>query len=246
LSDFISVNGESVDFKNAVLRSNFRDGNFMRETVEDLLVRDYAKRNDISATDQELQVAADEYRYMRNLESVEDLERWLAKNHLTLEAAQDGIESILLRNKVMYAIPAKEMEAYFAEHQLDFERVELYSIRCENQEKAAEIGDLAREDPAAFHALAMEHSADEDTRPMGGFVGSVARNEVTGEIEAAIFGVAPGTVVGPVKTDKGYNVFKVGTPFKPTMEKELETIRTALFESLLTRLRSEAKITISI
>lgn len=243
---FLSVNGEDLQFNDAVMRSNFRDGSFVRESVDDLLIRDYARKKGITVSDQELQVAADEYRYMRNLESVEDLNRWLAKNNVTVEALQDGIESMLLRNKVKYAIPAAEMEAYFAEHQLDFEKVELYSIRCDDEAKASEIAELAREDGGAFHSLAMEHSSDQETRPMGGFVGAVARHEVTGEIEAAVFGSGSGTVVGPVKTEKGYNIFKVGTTYKPAMEKENESIRTVLLDALLARLRSEAKISLSL
>jgi parvulin-like peptidyl-prolyl isomerase len=81
---------------------------------------------------------------------------------------------------------------------------------------------------------------------MGGFVGSVSRSDVTGEIEAAVFGAAPGTVVGPMKTEKGYNIFKVGATHKPAMDREADTVRNALFNELLARLRSEAKISVSL
>jgi parvulin-like peptidyl-prolyl isomerase len=159
---------------------------------------------------------------------------------------QDGLDMMLIRNKALYALPMKDVEAHFAEHQLDFERVELYSIRSDSEEQAKEIAELAREDPNAFFNLAMEHSTDEKSKSAGGYIGSVARNEVTGVIEAAVFGAKPGTIIGPVKTDKGFNVFKVGSIAKPKVEDHADEIRRELFDALMAKRRTDAKITVKL
>ena len=244
----VTVNNDYFELQEALRRSmaHHEEDKFWHNCVEELLIRQYAAVNNITNSVEELQLAADEMRYQRGLESKELLGQWIKTNHQTLVSLQNGIDYTLLRNKVRGSIPDREIEAYFAEHQLEFDRVELYSIRLDSLEKAEELYAQITEEGKNFHVLAMEHSLDEGSRPMAGYIGKVSRAEVTAEIEAAVFNAQPGEVTDPIKTEKGYNLFKVSAFYPANLEQERENIRFQLFQNLLTRLRAEAKITYSI
>jgi len=237
----ISVNGETISVEDAVRRSIIHNEDFLRQAEESLLIRQYAQKNGIANSDAELQLAADELRYQQGLESVEKLHQWIAASHQTLESLQDAVDDMLLRNKVRSGIPESSLAAYYAEHKTELETVELYSIRLSSLDKANELLDQINEG-ADFHALAVAHSEDEDTRRLGGYANKLPRSAMTGEIEAAVFHARPGTVVGPVKTPKGYNLFKVTVFECPTLEDVKDSIRHILFTQLLEKLRAESAI----
>ncbi len=242
MADLIKVNGVAVDVQDAIRRSIMHEEDFLKNTIEGALICQYAEKNGITNSDEELQVAVDEMRYQRELESVDKVNQWLKTNNLTALSAQNAMDGMLLRNKVRNSIPDSEIEAYFAEHQLEFDTVELYSIRLDIEATAQEIHAQITEEGADFHVLAMEHSTDEATARLGGYVGPLTRAGMTGEVEAAVFKAQPGDVVGPVKTDKGYNIFKVTKVSKADMEKEKDNIQFILFNELLAKMRAEAKI----
>ena len=244
MSDFITVNGEAIDIREAVQLSFLHDDNkFVQNTSEFMLINQGVEKAGITNTDEELQLAVDELRYQRGLESAEKAQQWMTGSNLDLLVIQNGVNNMLLRNKLRNSIPDSEIEAYFAEHQLEFDRVELYSIRVDSEELAQEINAQIAEEDENFHLLAMEHSQDEETRPMAGYVGKLTRSGLTGEIEAAVFKAQPGDVVGPMKTEKGYNLFLVKDIHKASLEEEKDGIQMTLFTQMLNKLRAEAKIT---
>jgi len=243
MGDFITVNGESIDIKVAVRLSFLHDDDqFVQNTIEFMLVNQGAEKAGISNTDEQLQLAVDELRYQRGLESSEKAQQWLKESNLDLMVIQNGVSNMLLRNKLRNTISESEIEAYFAEHQLEFDRVELYSIRVDSEELAQELFAQITEEDANFHLLAMEYSQDEATRPMGGYVGKLTRSGMTGEIEAAVFKAQPGDVVGPMETEQGHNLFMVKNVYKASLEEEKDGIQMLLFTQMLNKLRSEANI----
>ena len=136
----VTVNGDSFELREALRRSVINsEEQHLNEFISELLIRQYAAQHNISNSIEELQVAANERRYQNGLESVEKLQQWLKNHHQTLLSLQNDIDYQLLRNKVRGSIPEQEIEAYFAEHQLEFDQVDLYSIRLDNQHKAEEF-----------------------------------------------------------------------------------------------------------
>lgn len=245
MTTLVTVNRNSLDLLEALRYSIIHsdDERFLNNRIDELLIRDYAAKNNITNSLEELQVAADEVRYEKGLESAEKLRQWMKSNHQTVLSLQNDINYRLLHNKVKGSIPDKEVEAYFAEHQLEYDRVELYSIRLDSMELAEELYAQITEEGKNFHLVAMQHSLDEESKPKAGYVGKVSRAEVSAEIEAAVFNAQLGEVIGPIKTEQGYNLFKVGAVYPANLEAEREDIRFQLFVNLLSRLRAEAKIT---
>lgn len=243
MSDFITVNGKSMDIREAIRLSFLHDDDkFVQNTIEFLLINQGAEKAGLKNTDEQLQLAVDELRYQRGLESAEKAQQWINENRLDLMTIQDGVNNMLLRNKLRNSIPESEIEAYFAEHQLEFDKVELYSIRVDTEDLAQELYSQITEEDENFHLLAMEHSQDEDTRPMAGYVGKLTRGGMTGEIEAAVFKAQPGDVVGPIETQKGFNLFLVKEVHKATLSEEKEGIQMILFTQMLNKLHAEARI----
>src|SRR5262249_49192303 len=134
-----TVNGIAIDMQEALQGSLFFNDGFLAQTIEAELIRQYAVKQNITNTDEQLQVAADEWRYQHGLEAADKLNVWLTSNHQTVLSLQTALDGMLLRNKVRNAIPASQIAAYFAEHRSEFERVELYSIRVATREQAQEL-----------------------------------------------------------------------------------------------------------
>jgi len=243
MTTLVKVNGREVDAASAVRYDIAHNGRVLKTAVENALVREYADQHGISNSDQELQLAANELRYQLGLESSAKLKQWLRDNHLTLHWLQDYVDGLLLRNKMRQAISDEDVEVYFAEHQLEFDAVDLYSIRLDNEETAKELYSQITEDGENFHLLAMEHSLDENTRFRGGYVGTLGRAQLSGEMEAAVFKAEAGEVVGPVKTDRGYNLLKVAAVHRATLASLRDEVRSRLFQEMLDRLAREAEIT---
>jgi len=245
MKHLLNVNGEDFPVKDALEIDILHDNKFLTETIDNLLIRQHAAKVGITNTDEELQVAVDELRYQRNLETVEKTLFWLKSNNVSPEGVQTGTDMMLLRNKLRNSFSDKEIEAYFAENKLAFDKVELYSIRLDDEATAQEIHAQITEEGLSFYQAAVEYSKDERTAKIGGYVGDLKREDVTGEVEAIAFApnAKPGTVIAPVKTEKGYNIFKIGAITKADLAKEKSTIQFALFTNLLNKLKADARIT---
>src|SRR5262245_52134185 len=236
------VNGEPIETATAVRSSILQNGTFLRDTIRNAVIRQYAERNNIRNSDAELQLAADELRYVHGLEGVDALHEWMRQNHQTPLAIQEGIDAMLLNNKVRNSISEEKLKAYYADHRLDYEAAELYSVRIDSESKAKELLAQLNDEGADFHALAREHSQDDNSRHLGGFVGRLTRSQMTGSVAAAVFAPRPAAVIGPVKTEQGWNLFKVTTIHKPSYEESKDQVRIAVMEQLVSKLIAEARI----
>ncbi len=244
----ISVNGDKVDLKFALNTLRAFNDTFLIPLVNTLVVRQYTAEQGIAVTDEELQVAVDEYRYMSKMESSDAFRQALKDRHLSVAAFQVGMENLLLHNKAIDAVLEDEVDAYLAEHQLEMDQVELYSIRLEDKDTAEEVKSLLDEDEESFLALAEKHSIDEATKKQGGYVGQLRRKDMAGEIEAAVFNAEEGDVVGPIKTQHGYNLFKVVKFHKPQKsDKNLkQSIKAILFDAKIRERIAKAEIECSL
>jgi peptidyl-prolyl cis-trans isomerase C len=102
---------------------------------------------------------------------------------------------------------------------------------------------------AAFEALAMEKSIDQETRFKGGDLGEMTTDTLPQPLLQAIAGAKAGQVVGPVKVDAGWAVLKVEDR-QPEPPPTLEQVRPQLIrfitydqiKDLVLTLRAKAKI----
>ena len=92
--ELIRVNGEAVNVQDAVRRDMLHENSFLTNTIEVMVLEQYAQDNGITNTDQEMQVALDEMRYQRGLESIEAMNQWLRQNNQSLDSAVSGLEGV--------------------------------------------------------------------------------------------------------------------------------------------------------
>lgn len=92
----------------------------------------------------------------------------------------------------------------------------------------------------AFEAVAKEVSEDVVTKARGGEGGFWAQGMKEPAVEDAVFHLDPGAVAGPVRTERGVELFKV-LERKPAATKSLDEVRDEIV-SVLKRDRAEEKV----
>jgi parvulin-like peptidyl-prolyl isomerase len=243
MSAFLTVNGHEISVSQA-MRQALLDGSaspFLTALVDRELVRQYAATEGLTVSDEELQRAADEMRYDRGLQDGARAMAWLGAHGQTIESMQDQIEAFLLRNKAIASIAARDVESYYHSHVGGLEYVVLFSIRAATEADALAL--RARIDAGEpFPVVAATASRDPTTSTSGGLVGRVRRAELSPEIAEVAFTAEPGQVVGPMPTDKGYNLLLVADRRIPSFDDEAVGIRLWLFDALIARLRAAADI----
>ena len=113
----------------------------------------------------------------------------------------------------------RALEEYFNEQRERFQTAEERRARhilvtVEGDDTAAAEAEAAairaRVDAGEdFAALATELSDDPGTKAQGGDLGWIARDQLAGPFEDALFALSAGEVAGPVQTDFGYHVIKL-------------------------------------
>jgi parvulin-like peptidyl-prolyl isomerase len=175
----------------------------------------------------------------------EATERWFASRHLTYEDWELLLEDDVLMRKLREALTDGKVKEYFAVHRLTFDAATLSRIVVNDEDVARELRAEIVEEGADFHALARKYSMDEWTKPASGYVGVVKRKNLEPLVESVVFGAKAGEVVGPVKTDDGWELVKVESLHPATLDDDTrETIQSYLFEEWLSNQRRKAQISV--
>lgn len=96
------------------------------------------------------------------------------------------------------------------------------------QQKAAQLAEQAKRPGADFAALARANSQDPGSKDAGGDLGFVEKGAgLAKPFEDAVFSMQPGQVSGPVKTEFGYHIIKVGE-VKTGQQRPFEEVRDEL------------------
>lgn len=79
------------------------------------------------------------------------------------------------------------------------------------KKKAGDLAAQARSNPGKFADLAKQNSDDPGSARQGGDLGSFARGSMVKPFEDAVFAGKSGDIVGPVETEFGFHVIKIGS-----------------------------------
>jgi peptidyl-prolyl cis-trans isomerase D len=126
--------------------------------------------------------------------------------------SSDEVHKYLASNKA-------DVEKYYKENQVEFtkpESVEARHILIKIDDKRDEaqalkiVTDLKKEaTPANFAKLATQHSDDPGSKAKGGDLGEFQRGRMVPEFDKAAFGLKPGQISEPVKSNFGYHLILV-------------------------------------
>ncbi len=105
------------------------------------------------------------------------------------------------------------------------------------KKKADDLAARARAHPDDFGKLAKEFSEDPGSAAQGGELGSFTHDSMVKPFADAVFAARTGDIVGPVLSDFGYHVIKVGE-IKPAQAKPFDSVRADI-ETALKRAKAQ-------
>jgi len=194
--------------------------------VDDLLLRQEARRLGITVREEEVTNAIQENLKRRNM-SMDDLQQALAREGSSLEKHREATRNDLIRMRIMQreirqrvSVTPEEIGAYYQEHRDEYEgklRVRLQMIPLpvpEGADPQARAEQRARAEAALkriragepFEALANEARAGQPQT--GGDLGYVEKGTMHPSIEEAAFSLKPGEVSDVIETPQGYAIIR--------------------------------------
>ena len=197
----------------------------MPTLIEGILTRKVlataAKENEIEIETEELQQVADNFRQINNLEQAEDTHAWLKQHDLTLDDFEQMLCTSITSSKLAEKLFGDRVEAYFAEHELDYWQAALYEIIFEDEDLAQEYFYAISEGEVSYHDVAYEHLEEPKISRAGGYQGIVNRVDLKPEISAEVFAAEPPQVLSPVVTAAGVHLIKVESLVQPQLDEKL-------------------------
>jgi peptidyl-prolyl cis-trans isomerase D len=94
--------------------------------------------------------------------------------------------------------------------------------QAEAELRAVGVAKIARAG-GDFAVLAEKHSDDPGSKDSGGDLGWFGRGRMVPEFDEAVFGAKPGEIVGPVKSQFGFHIIKIGG-FRPERQRPFEDV----------------------
>jgi foldase protein PrsA len=230
----------------------------LQQLVQQALVEQYAKTNNITASDDEVKKQEDD---IKSKYPPGQFEAILKQQGLT----EDDVHSIL-RQKVIIEkavapqikISDADIKAYFDKNHtmLDKpEQVRARHILVADLKTANEV-EAKLKAGAKFEDLAKQYSTDPASKDKGGELGFFGKGQMVQSFQDAAFGGAVGSISAPVKSPFGYHIINVEEK-KPAIKATLASAHDQIKETLtqqqqqqqiplfLNNLRNSAKIEVS-
>jgi parvulin-like peptidyl-prolyl isomerase len=244
----LTVNDDSATLAEVMRVAKWRGQlEFLTAAADALLIRQEAARRGLAVSNDELQKAADQFRIERSLYDAASLRAWLENNRFDINDWETMLEQDALTRKVRDALTENQVEGHYASNRLHFESADISRIVVQDEGLARELKAQVTEDGADFHDLARRYTHEETTRLAGGYAGAVKRKELGASIESAVFGAAPGKIVGPFKANKMWTLIKVERLNRAPLDDALrDHIKEELFQEWLVEKRRKAKMSIAL
>jgi len=185
----------------------------LKAVYRDILCRQIIKQaseeRGIAVGPEEIQAEADRFRYDHRLENASQTFAWLEDQLLTPDDWEDGIQQRLLVKKLAESLFEKQVEAYFFQNKVQYDKAVLYRILVPYNALAQEIFYQIEEEEISFFEAAHLYDVDEHRRLVCGFEGKVSRWQLKPDIAACVFGASPRQVVGPMPSDHNFELLMV-------------------------------------
>ena len=205
MTELVRINDEVID-TDALLKHLKLTGQYdalIEEIVRERLTVQASALAGVEVSETAVQERADQIRRVRGLHRAVDMNRWLDQLKIDLDEFEQFIIDSLRVEQQNAALTADDkVQAYFASHSPKFDSVMVSHIIVDSEGKAREIVALLEDVPEMFGDLAREHSLA-DTAAEGGYIGTVLRGSLAGDIEARIFNAEEGEVLGPFPSGDG-------------------------------------------
>ncbi len=189
--------------------------------------------------DVQVSAAIENIRKKNNIKDMQEFERLLAQQGMTLQAFREQIRKQIITNSLVQefvgsriTLLSQEIEKYYKDHAADFttpEEVTLSEIvipfdgnPAGAEARAKDILSRLRQGES-FTTLASQYSKG-PTAGKGGGIGSYQPSKLNPDIARAIAGVKEGDVSDPVKSGDSYSIYRVDSR-KVAKVRPLEEVR---------------------
>ncbi|MDD5491080.1 MAG: peptidylprolyl isomerase [bacterium] len=251
LEDFNKKTGPMIEqyrrsYKGADVEDKIKEmkKEMLTQMVEEKLLRQEAKKQNIIVTKQDIQKGVDEVKKRFNPENdYKEYKDELKRQGYTEKIFENDIkEQLMVMQLIDKEIKAKatlpdeaEVQKYYDEHKKELKqddqvRARHILIRVDEKadlktqsaalKKVQEIQDKIKKGED-FASLAKEYSEDPGSKETGGDLGFFTKDTMVPEFSKAAFALKPGQVSDPVKTSFGYHLIKVEET-KPSKQLTME------------------------
>ena len=189
----------------------------------------------VSLSDEEIQQFCDNFRMLQGLHSAEETMQFLSRHGLTVDDFEEFCKGAVLTNVLRdHLADEKAIADYFVNNRSDLDLARVSTIMVADKNLASEIVMQVTEDGEDFHALAREHSLDEQTKGGGGYVGMVSRSMLSSDTSAKVFNAEAGDLVGPFEKEGMFQLILVEEVIKAELNDEIkEGIKERIFNEWL-------------
>ncbi len=217
------------------LKSEINLKDICHQILGQRVIAKFCLENNISLAEEEIRAEAENQRRILGLEKASDTVEWLKDELINVEDWEEGIRNTLLARKVAENLFSKEVEKFYIKNRLEFEQIILYKIVVKNEKLAQELYYQIEEEEISFFTAAHIYDIDEKRRLQCGYEGKVYRFALPPDIAAILFRTAVKQLIGPLKTDQGYNLFFVEELIPPELDSHrFQEILNNMFQRWLT------------
>ncbi len=205
MTELVRINDEIIDAPALIkhLKLTGQYDTLIEEIVRERLTVQASVKSGQEISEEDVQDRANQIRRVRGLHRAVDMNRWLDQLKVSLdEFEQFIIDSLRVERQNAELTSDAAVQEYFSSHSPKFDSVMVSHIIVDSEGKAREIIALLEDVPEMFGDLAREHSMA-DTAAEGGYIGTVLRGSLAGDIESKIFNAEEGEVLGPFPSGDG-------------------------------------------
>lgn len=208
------------------------------QTLKQRIILQTADSQNITVTPEEIQNEVDEIRRSKHLEKASDTIAWLNEQMVTAEEWEIAIQNHLLAQKLSKYLFEEQLESFFAERRLNFDRFIVYQISVDCQNLAQELFYQIEEEEISFYEAARLHNLDARDRYLCGYTGERDRFSFSPDIASAIFQdpLPIGVLLGPIQTEELYQLLRIEEYIPAELTTELkQEILDSLFEEWINK-----------
>jgi peptidyl-prolyl cis-trans isomerase SurA len=212
--------------------------------IDDVLIRQQAKKFKIDVSDKEVEGIIDNIKKQYLIDDAE-LKEKLKEDNISYEDFVAGLRSNVLKGRLLTRVISpevnvteKDLRQYYDKHKDEFvdEEYRLQQIfvsgqRSDGQKRVTEAYNLLQEGKS-FEAVAKDYSDDTKSAPEGGDIGYVKKVDLIPQLRAAVVFLTPGVYSSIITTPYGFHILKLVEKKKGEMM-TFEMARDSIHEKIV-------------
>lgn len=245
----IVINGDEIKNNDIIVHvkqtGKYKDS--LQELLQERVLNQFAQKNKLSVTDDELQDYVNEKRNKLGLMTVDSIDQYLAGFGISTDQWVDSLEIELVREKVKNAVATKErIQQYFNENKGKYIEIFLFKIVVDNKDKCEEVLMEVRDDGDSFKTASEKYNSDDELIAKGGFYKKVKRGELDLKLENRIFTSQEKAVIDPIEeSENKFALYYVNKIVEPELTDDIsKEIKESMFSLWLSQMVQSSHIEI--